>query len=172
MDSEPPNSVSVTVATPAWLRAVAEPERLCRRAVAAALATAAGDRPRHRAEVGVLLTDDAAVRELNRRYRGCDRPTNVLAFPADAGAMPAAAREPAPLGDVALALETVAREAAAGGVSVADHLSHLVVHGALHLLGYDHGTEAEAAIMEGLETAALATLGIADPYADAAETGA
>ena len=170
MDSEPPSSVSITVETPAWLEAVSDPERLCRRAVAAAL-TAAPAAAAPPGEVGVVLADDATVRELNRRYRGVDRPTNVLSFPAAgaAGSMPAPAAggdEAMPLGDVVLALETVAREAAERGVSVADHLTHLVVHGTLHLLGHDHGTDAEAATMEALETAVLAALGVADPYAD------
>ncbi len=170
MDSEPPSSVSITVETPAWLEAVSDPERLCRRAVAAALTVAPAAAPP--GEVGVLLADDATVRELNRRYRGVDRPTNVLSFPAAdaAGSTPAPAaggdEEAMPLGDVVLALETVAREAAERGVSVADHLTHLVVHGTLHLLGHDHGTDAEAATMEALETAVLAALGVADPYAD------
>ena len=163
MDSEPPSSVSVLIDSPAWLRAVPDAEDLCRRAVTAALsrAGAAG-------EVSVLLADDATVRELNRRYRGEDRPTNVLSFPAGAAVPPrfAADDEPAPLGDVALALETVLREAAEAGIGAADHLAHLVVHGALHLLGYDHGTDAEAAVMENLETEVLAALGVADPYAE------
>ncbi|HET6519995.1 MAG TPA: rRNA maturation RNase YbeY [Geminicoccaceae bacterium] len=170
MDSEPPSPVSVLIDSPAWLQAVPDAEDLCRRAVAAALRLAAPAPAR--AEVGLLLADDAAVRELNRRYRGVDRPTNVLSFPTGAttaAAHPAAAArgdEPVPLGDVALALETVAREAAESGIGVADHLAHLVVHGTLHLLGHDHGGDAEAAAMEALETEVLATLGVADPYAE------
>lgn len=114
------------------------------------------------AEVSILFTDDAEIRALNREYRGKDAPTNVLSFPAPAR-IPGC-YGPA-LGDIALARETVAAEASAGDLTFADHLTHLIVHGFLHLLGYDHETESEAVVMEGLETAILANLGIADPYA-------
>ena len=106
----------------------------------------------------ILLADDAALRRLNREFRGKDKPTNVLSFPA-------APNPEGHLGDIAIAYGVTAREAAEGGKSFADHATHLAVHGVLHLLGYDHETEAEAAIMEPLETAILAELGIADPYA-------
>lgn len=109
--------------------------------------------------LNVLLTDDAAVRELNRAWRGQDKATNVLSFPC-----PPMAGLPRPLGDVALAFETVAREAEAEGKSLRDHAAHLVVHGILHLLGHDHAGEADAEAMERIEVAALARLGIADPY--------
>ena len=112
------------------------------------------------AEISLLLADDATVRALNRQHRGQDKPTNVLSFPLDEH--PAAG--PWLIGDVVLACETVAGEADAQGKPVADHFRHLVVHGILHLLGYDHLTEGEAAIMERLEAEALASLGVADPY--------
>ncbi|MBK1664668.1 rRNA maturation RNase YbeY [Rhodospirillum rubrum] len=119
-------------------------------------------------EISLLLTDDAAVQALNRDYRGQDKPTNVLSFAAlDAEEPLPEDGEPVLLGDVALARETVAREAADLGVAPADHVFHLVVHGVLHLLGYDHEEEEEALDMEGLETAILGARGIADPYADA-----
>ena len=112
----------------------------------------------------MLLTGDAAVRALNARFRGQDRPTNVLAFPAPATAAGA-------LGDIALAYGVCAAEARAQGKPLADHLQHLVVHGALHLLGLDHQTEAEAAAMEARERRVLAGLGVPDPYAaEAGET--
>ncbi|HLB79022.1 MAG TPA: rRNA maturation RNase YbeY, partial [Dongiaceae bacterium] len=104
------------------------------------------------------------------RYRGIDRATNVLSFPM--GAPVGAGAAPTPLGDVILARETVAAEARAQGKVVADHVSHLVVHGVLHLLGYDHERTADAAVMERLETAILAGLGVADPYRAAADGGA
>jgi probable rRNA maturation factor len=120
--------------------------------------------------VSVLLADDAAVRDLNRAWRGRDKPTNVLSFPAfEPGTPVPADGPPVPLGDIAVALETVLREAEAEGKTPADHLAHLVVHGTLHLMGRDHEAgEAEAAAMEALEVAALATMGVADPYADGA----
>jgi probable rRNA maturation factor len=116
-------------------------------------------------EVTIVLTDDGEVRDLNRTWRGKDTPTNVLSFPA--GETPVETPgEPSPLGDVVLAGETVVEEAKLKGVSVADHASHLVVHGVLHLLGHDHEHDEAAERMETLETAILARLGIADPYAD------
>jgi probable rRNA maturation factor len=114
------------------------------------------------AEVSLVFTDDDRVRALNRRYRGRDAPTNVLSFPA---APPAPGRRGPLLGDVVLAHQTVHREAAAEGLTAADHVTHLIVHGFLHLLGYDHDAEEDAAVMERLETAILARLDIADPYA-------
>ena len=116
-------------------------------------------------EATILLTDDASVRELNRLWRGKDTPTNVLSFPAEMN-MPAG--EPRHLGDIALAYETIAREAEREGKTLADHMAHLVVHGVLHLLGHDHETDSEAERMEEIEVAALGRLGIADPYAETA----
>ena len=116
----------------------------------------------------MLLTDDAPIRDLNRTWRGKDKPTNVLSFPAPP--QPGACRRRAPLGDIVLAYETLVRESCGASRSRSPHhFAHLVVHGILHLLGQDHETgEAEADAMEALEVAALATLGIADPYRDMA----
>ena len=113
-------------------------------------------------EISFVFTDDAHVRDLNRRYRETDAPTNVLSFPAPQ--MTPGAFGPL-LGDLVFAAETVTREAAAEDLPRDHHLAHLVVHGFLHLLGYDHQVEADATAMERLETAILARLGIADPYA-------
>jgi probable rRNA maturation factor len=110
-------------------------------------------------EACIALSDDAHVADLNGTYRGMPKPTNVLSFPAGEAAAPF-------LGDVVLAQERLAREAAELGIPFEHHLQHLVVHGLLHLLGYDHGTDEEAQAMEGLETRILARLGIADPYAE------
>ncbi len=107
--------------------------------------------------VTILLTDDATIQDLNARFRSKDAPTNVLSFPAAASAHPH-------LGDLALAHGVCAREAAAQGKSLADHLSHLVVHGLLHLLGHDHEDDAPAEAMEALERVILSELGVADPY--------
>lgn len=115
------------------------------------------------AEVSLLFTDDATIRQLNAQYRGQDKPTNVLSFPA-APLVPG--RFGPPLGDIVLARETILAEAAGQRLAPDDHVTHLIVHGFLHLLGYDHETEAEAVAMERLETAILAKLDIADPYAD------
>jgi probable rRNA maturation factor len=116
-------------------------------------------------EVSVLLGDDAAVEALNKTWRGIDAPTNVLSFPS---AALGAGAGPRLLGDIVLAWETTAREAQAEGKSLADHAVHLVVHGFLHLLGYDHQSEKQAETMERLERDILGRLGIADPYADLA----
>jgi len=139
-------------------------DALARRAFAAAFAVAS-DRPRDEVEISLLLTDDAGIRALNRDWRAKDKPTNVLSFPA-----PMVPGLPGlrPLGDIAVAYETVAREAEEERKTFEDHLTHLLVHGLLHLLGYDHELEAEAEIMEGLEVKALASIGIADPYRDMA----
>ncbi len=115
------------------------------------------------AEVSMVFTDDARVRGLNRDYRGVDAPTNVLSFPAEAQAP---GRFGPLIGDIVFARETIAGEAAAGGLTVDDHLTHLMVHGFLHLFGYDHEVDEDATVMERLETAILARLGIADPYAE------
>ena len=121
-------------------------------------------------EVSVRLTSDEEVRTLNRQYRGQDRPTNVLSFPmiqadlidtitnTDDGEML--------LGDIVLALETCRREAAEKGVPLENHAAHLIVHGTLHLLGHDHMNDAEAEAMEAIERAAMAALGLHDPYKD------
>ncbi len=159
-------STAVTVLNPDWWRTLPEAEALTRRAAAAALSAAAptgGPVADRAAEISLVLTDDATLRRYNLRYRGIDKPTNVLSF--------AAGEEPTPdcagpllLGDVLLAYETLGREAEQQSKRFADHFCHMVVHGVLHLLGHDHETEAEAAAMERLELAALDRLGVADPY--------
>ena len=118
-------------------------------------------------EVTVLLTSDRQVQELNRTWRGQDRPTNVLSFPLpEEGSGPG---ERLVLGDVVLAFETVAEEARAKGLPLGDHVSHLVVHGVLHLLGHDHQGDAQAEHMEELERLAMSRLGLGDPYASEPE---
>jgi probable rRNA maturation factor len=112
--------------------------------------------------VTVLLCDDAEIRQLNRDFRNLDKPTNVLSFPSSA----ASGEEPAPLGDIAIAFETVRSEADKESKSLRDHTSHMVVHGMLHLLGYDHENDEDAERMERLEVRILEKLGIPDPYAD------
>jgi probable rRNA maturation factor len=120
------------------------------------------------AEVSLVFTDDAHIRSLNRRYRGKDAATNVLSFPSTS----VDPRRLGPLlGDIVLASETVSGEATAAGLAPDAHITHLIVHGFLHLLGYDHVSDDEATVMESLETAILADIGIADPYGQAAGDG-
>jgi probable rRNA maturation factor len=141
-------------------------EAVARRAVAAAYATA-GLHAMPGAELSIVFADDAAVHALNRQWRGKDRPTNVLTFPA---VEPEEIDRSPLLGDIVLARETVRSEAEADGKTFHDHLAHLVVHGVLHLYGFDHEDEDEAEEMEEIERQALARIGIADPYgADATQ---
>jgi len=142
--------IEVEIEADAWLSALPEAEAVAMRAAEAALGAVEGD-------VVVLLTDDRTVRDLNDRFREKDRPTNVLSFPATESAAPH-------LGDLVLAFGVCREEAAAQGKTLADHLSHLVVHGVLHLLGRDHEAEAEAEAMEAEERTILAALGVPDPY--------
>jgi probable rRNA maturation factor len=142
-----------------WRRALPAAAKLARQAAEAALVQS-----RKRiadAELSIVLADNATVQELNARWRDKDAPTNVLAFASDEKPVP---DQPVLLGDVVLAYETVAAEAKQQGKSLADHFQHLVIHGVLHLLGYDHIVSAPAKRMEALETRILASLGIADPY--------
>ena len=144
--------LDVVVEDEAWAALVPDAESLITRVLThAAAATGATG------EVVVLLADDAALQDLNARFRGKDKPTNVLSFPA-----PEPSRDV--LGDIALASGVLAREAQDQAKPPAAHLAHLVLHGFLHLLGHDHETEAEAAIMEALETKLLAEMGYPDPY--------
>ncbi len=148
--------IGVLIGSAPWTRAIPGAAALARRAARAALAAATAEP----GEVAVVLSDDATVKRLNRDYRRKDKPTNVLSFPlADATTTPCRL-----LGDVILARETVLAEAAAEGKRPGDHLSHLVVHGVLHLLGFDHEKDADARRMAALERRILAGLGIADPY--------
>lgn len=117
------------------------------------------------AEVSVVLADDRHVHDLNLQWRGQDKPTNVLSFPAPRREGEEDEGAPVMLGDIVIAYETVAREAEAENKPFANHLAHLTVHGFLHLLGYDHTAEDEAADMERLEARILENLGIPDPYA-------
>jgi probable rRNA maturation factor len=118
------------------------------------------------AELAILLTDDANIRALNRDWRGIDKPTNVLSFPAAHAPTQDDNSAPPMLGDIAIAYETTRREAETEHKLFANHLSHLAVHGFLHLIGYDHETDDEANVMEDLERQILAKLGIPDPYAE------
>ena len=143
--------IEIEVEDAAWTAAMPDAEAVVLRAATAALGTVEGD-------MVVLLTDDAEVQDLNARFRDKDRPTNVLSFPAATSAFPHR-------GDVVLGYAYCAAEAQGQGKTLSDHLSHLVVHGVLHLLGRDHEDDAEAEEMEAEEREILAALGVADPYA-------
>ena len=152
--------IEVMVESAAWS---AEPDAaaIVRRAIRVAAAAV----PDTGGEVAVVLTDDAAIRVLNRDWRKIDKPTNVLSFPAPRRpAGQGADGTPVLLGDVVIAYETAAREAADEGKPFAHHLAHLAVHGFLHLMGYDHESEPDALQMEHLETRILAGLEVPDPY--------
>ena len=155
--------ISVAVASAGWRSGLSDATALCRGAAQAAL-DAAGFAPLFaHVEVGVRLTDDAEARRLNRQFRGRDSPTNVLSFPITdciPGTPPAppAGGAPLPLGDIVLAYQKVRAEADAEGTPLADHVRRLVVHGALHLVGFDHEDDAGSAVMERLEAIALAEL--------------
>lgn len=178
--------ISFSLESGDWETAVADVERLTETAARAAFEAAekpeilGGGTP---VEMSLVLADDALVQTLNRDYRDKDKPTNVLSFAllddlddTDESTDDVLARDegmPILIGDVILAFETVQREALEQGKSFEDHLTHLVIHGVLHLLGYDHQSDPDADRMERLETSILARLGIADPYfADRARSAA
>lgn len=159
-------SISISTADPGWVKLSPDAPRVLRRSARRAFATAGkagwrGSRVGH--EVSILLTDDKRMRQLNRAYRGKDKPTNVLSFAALDGAKP---KPSAPwlLGDIVLASGVIAREARQQAKRLDHHLSHMAVHGMLHLMGYDHEDDSDAEVMEALEIAALAEMGIANPY--------
>lgn len=179
MSEEPPSpstEIAVVVEDPAWWETLQEAAEVARNAAHAALrqrchaidgSADAGvrrtDSPTA-SELTVVLADDRLLRRLNREFRGQDRATNVLSFAGLDAPTVDQPEMPRLLGDVVLARETIFKEAQAQNKAPGEHLSHLVVHGVLHLLGFDHKTEAQAKSMETVECAALAGLGIADPY--------
>jgi probable rRNA maturation factor len=164
-------TAAIDIASPclSWKQVCPDAEQLARDTAELALAegiAATGIGSLSQVELGITLTDDAHQGQLNRRYRGLDASTNVLAFPGWEPRTHAPAGVPLLLGDVVLAFETVAREADEHVKPFRDHFRHLLVHGVLHLLGYDHLGEADAVIMERLETSILAKLGVPNPYPD------
>lgn len=170
--------VDLVVEELGWEQALPDLGRVATRAVELALEVA--DVPPESVTIALLACDDARIAALNGTFRGKAGPTNVLSWPAFAlapaapgarpeGAAAGSAEWPAgartPLGDVAIALETVVHEAAAGDLPLKNHVLHLILHGCLHLLGYDHERPEDAELMEGLERRALARVGVPDPYA-------
>jgi len=164
------DTLEIVIETPAWDAQVLTP--LATRAVRATLAHLALDA--EACEVTLLACDDARIATLNAAFRGKPVPTNVLSWPAQPLAPRAVGQAPPPpqhgvdgmieLGDIALSHDTCIREAAESGIPVPAHLTHLIVHGALHLLGYDHVTDGDAALMEQTEVEILGNLGIDNPY--------
>src|ERR1700753_2395873 len=154
----------ILVTAECW-QAATEAEAVIQRAIATAAEIADADVGE--AELAVMLTAEAAIRTLNNNGRGIDKPTNVLSFPALQPTGPVGPDDaPRMLGDIAIAYETVRQEADDEQKPFEHHLSHLAVHGFLHLIGYDHENDADAEIMEALEVEILAQLGIPHPYAD------
>lgn len=159
--------IDIRIETAAWQGALGDAAAVCREAAVAAVAVAPP--PWRGAAISVLLADDATLQSLNRAYRGRDEATNVLSFPlVDPGHLkddgPPLAEDGALLGDVAVAFGITAHEANEAKKPLADHLRHLIVHGVLHLLGYDHEDDADAEAMEAAEVLILAGLGVPDPY--------
>ena len=163
--------IDIRIEDAAWQGAVPSLEETVDAAVRAALAFVGLSGPLF--ELSVLLTGDSAIAVLNQEWRGKTGPTNVLSFPGDSP--PAIGAEngttddgvPVLLGDIVIAFETVMTEADAAGITIDNHLQHLVVHGVLHLLGYDHEIDKDAELMERCEIEILGTLGVSDPYAAA-----
>lgn len=145
--------IDVLIKDAGWTEILENPSRFCSRAIDAAQSALEVYK---QGEISIALMSDAEIHVLNRAYRGKDKPTNVLSFP-DSG--------PAPLlGDIAIARETVMSEAAAAKLDIEDHVSHMLIHGFLHLQGYDHEDDAEASVMEAIEVRALHALNIDNPY--------
>lgn len=160
MPSIAPLTADILVTAACW-QAEPDAEALVQRAIDAAAKHASASA--QAAEVAIVLTDDSGIRTLNRDWRGIDKPTNVLSFPA--ATAHASSMQPRMLGDIAIAYETTAREAADEGKPFGHHLSHLAVHGFLHLVGHDHEGDADAEKMEALERTILQSIGVPDPYA-------
>lgn len=144
--------LDLRISEPAWSERIPDLQSICETALNTAAAHAAAE-----GEVSVLLTNDTEIQSLNQKWRQKDKPTDVLSFPSDPMDAPF-------LGDIAVALGVTEADASARALSLPQHLSHLLIHGLLHLLGHDHKEDTEAAEMEALEIVALASLGWPDPY--------
>jgi probable rRNA maturation factor len=164
---KPTTAIAVVSPCVGWQRACPGAKRVARNAARVAVASGistTGFAWPEQIEISITLADDAEQRRLNGLFAGRDAPTNVLAFRAWEAGMRSPPSAPLLLGDIVLAFETVAREAVRQGKPFANHLRHLIVHGVLHLVGYDHRTTDEASTMESVETIILAKLGVPDPH--------
>lgn len=162
-------NIDVNIQHDAWNDAIRDIEATIAKFTRHVLETTTLSDYADRIEISFLLTDDAGIRDLNMQYREKDKPTNVLSFPQNemaAGDYDEYESEEVVLGDIICALETIEKEAKEQDKSLYHHFCHMIVHGLLHLQGYDHGTEREAEEMEALETEILADFSIPDPYAD------
>lgn len=166
-DPEPSFDITVILDQPCWERPISDWEALVRPAILKALRQAGWTQS---AEINILLTNDAKIQELNNRFRGFNKPTNVLSFPSleleEIARLKVGIEQPEHivLGDVALAYETIQKEASSQGKAFDHHLIHLTVHGLLHLLGFDHEKDEDATVMESLEIEILSSLTIPNPY--------
>ena len=170
MTTEPvPEGLEIAVAIncPQWQDALPDVEALVFTAAQAAWAAGQGSDGAQSTEVSIVLADDIFSQNLNREYRSQDKPTNVLSFPASEDGAQQPPEMPVLLGDIIVAFETTTAEATEQGKGLGDHVCHLVVHGMLHLLGFDHQSAADANDMEALEIDVLAALHIANPYGEA-----
>lgn len=176
MDIDGSSTVALTVAHAAWQEAFDALEPLAEHIVRTTLDQAAQTSWLKAGEVSLLLTGDREIRALNATFRALDRATNVLSFPGldliEGQATMAPSPGPVLLGDIAISFERLTEEATEQRKGIDDHFAHLLVHGTLHLLGYDHGDDAQARVMEGLEAIILKSLGFAAPYAAIAEADA
>lgn len=163
-----PAEISIQVQNSGWLRSLPQAEALAQQAAQAALKYE--KLTRQSMVIDITLLADAAQRRLNSDWRGMDKPTNVLSFPMEPLDVPVPRGRPRHLGDIMLALQTMRREAKEQGKSLEAHFQHLVVHGVLHLLGYDHLDDEQAQEMESREIAILRGLGYENPYADAPDS--
>jgi len=162
------DEIDVTVAEPEWVSAFIDVEKTARDTMEIALKMAMLPKKivGRDIEASIVLANDDLAQVLNRTYRGKDKPTNVLSFASLDADDPVPEDGPYPIGDIILAYQTIDREAREQGKYFKDHFIHMVVHGTLHLLGYDHETEDEANIMESLEIRILEKLNIQNPYTD------
>ena len=155
--------IDVTIDCSQWSNALPEPEACAKNACEAVFQNVKTDSSNQSAEVSILLTNDLMMRSLNNEYRNQDKPTNVLSFPSDSKGGPIT-NFPILLGDIIVAFETSFNEAFTENKKLSDHLCHLIVHGMLHLMGFDHQVSADADVMEDIEISVLQKLNIANPY--------
>jgi len=167
-EKSPEPLIDINISEPEWKDSFLDVDEVARRAMTMTLKMAMLPRvlDGRQIEASIVLANDDLTQVLNREYRGKDKPTNVLSFAALEAGDPAPPDGPYPIGDIILAYQTIDRESKEQGKFFKDHFTHMIVHGTLHLLGYDHETEDEANIMESLEIRILEKMNIQNPYMD------